>query len=312
MLIYSLRRLLEAIPVLLGVTVLTFLILHLAPGDPAQLIGGPTATAQEIANIRQRLQLDRPLYVQYGTFLWRLLHANLGESIQRRETVLSMLEVRLPNTAVLAVTSMLVTLLGIPLGVMAATRPNSVSDLLLMNVSLLGVSIPNFWLGILLIIWFSVDLGWFPVAGYHHPLLTLAGLESMVLPAITLGTGGMALVARLTRSGMLDVLGQDYVRTARAKGLPERAVLFRHALRNTMIPVVTVLGLNFGALLGGAVVTESVFAINGVGRLAVDSILARDYAVVQGSVVLIATTFVLVNLLVDLSYALLNPTIRYA
>ena len=311
MLIYSLRRLLEAIPVLLGVTVLTFLILHLAPGDPAQLIGGPTATAQEIANIRQRLHLDRPLYVQYGTFLWDLVHGNLGESIQRRETVLSMLEVRLPNTAMLAVTSMLVTLVGIPLGVLAATRPNSWLDLLLMNVSLLGVSIPNFWLGILLIIWFSVGLGWFPVAGYHHPFLSLDGLKSLVLPAITLGTGGLALVARLTRSGMLDVMGQDYIRTARAKGLPERGVLFRHALRNTMIPVITVLGLNFGALLGGAVVTESVFAINGVGRLAVDSILARDYAVVQGSVVLIATTFVLVNLLVDLSYALLNPTIRY-
>ncbi len=311
MLLYSFRRLLEAIPVLLGVTVLTFLILHLAPGDPAQLIGGPTATAQEIANIRQRLHLDRPLYVQYGTFVWNLAHGNLGESIQRGESVRSMLAVRLPNTAVLAVTSMLVTLLGIPLGVMAATRPNSLTDLLLMNVSLLGVSVPNFWLGILLIIWFSVDLGWFPVAGYHHPFLTLAGLKSLVLPAVTLGTGGMALVARLTRSGMLDVLGQDYIRTARAKGLPERGVLFRHALRNTMIPVVTVLGLNFGALLGGAVVTESVFAINGVGRLAVDSILARDYAVVQGSVVLIATTFVMVNLLVDLSYALLNPTIRY-
>lgn len=311
MLIYSLRRLLEAVPVLLGVTVLTFLILHLAPGDPAQLIGGPTATAQEIAAIRQRLNLDRPLYVQYGTFLWGLLHGDLGKSVQRRESVRSMLAVRLPNTAVLAITSMIVTLIGIPLGVMAATRPNSLTDLMLMNVSLLGVSVPNFWLGILLIIWFAVDLAWFPVAGYHRPFLSVDGLKSLVLPAVTLGTGGMALVARLTRSGMLDVLGQDYVRTARAKGLPERAVLFRHALRNTMIPVITVLGLNFGALLGGAVVTESVFAINGVGRLAVDSILARDYAVVQGSVVLIATTFVLVNLLVDLSYALLNPTIRY-
>ena len=312
MLIYTLRRLLEAIPVLLGVTVLTFLILHLAPGDPAELIGGPTATAQEIASIRSRLNLDRPLYVQYGTFLWDLARGDLGQSLQRRESVLSMLAVRLPNTAVLALTSMLVTLIGIPLGVMAATRPNSMTDLMLMNVSLLGVSIPNFWLGLLLIIWFAVDLGWFPVAGYHHPFLSAAGLESLVLPAVTLGTGGMALVARLTRSGMLDVLGQDYIRTARAKGLPERAVLFRHALRNTMIPVITVLGLNFGALLGGAVVTESVFAINGVGRLAVDSILARDYSVVQGSVVLIATTFVVVNLLVDLSYALLNPTIRYA
>jgi peptide/nickel transport system permease protein len=310
--IYALRRLLEAIPVLLGVTVLTFLILHLSPGDPAALIGGPTATAEEIANIRARLNLDRPLWEQYGTFLWDLIHGDLGQSVQRRESVRSMLAVRLPNTAMLAVASMLVTLLGIPLGVMAATKPNSLTDLALMNVSLLGVSVPNFWLGILFILWFSVDLGWFPAAGFTHPFWSLDGLRSLVLPSITLGTGGMALVARLTRSGMLDVLGQDYIRTARAKGMRERGVLFRHALRNTMIPVITVLGLNFGALLGGAVVTESVFAINGVGRLAVDSILARDYAVVQGSVVFIAATFVLVNLLVDLSYALLNPTIRYA
>ena len=312
MTIYALRRLLEAIPVLLGVTVLTFLILHLSPGDPAALIGGPTATAEEIANIRARLNLDRPLWEQYGTFLWDLVHGDLGQSVQRRESVRSMLAVRLPNTAMLAVASMLVTLLGIPLGVMAATKPNSLTDLALMNVSLLGVSVPNFWLGILFILWFSVDLGWFPAAGFTHPFWSLDGLRSLVLPSVTLGTGGMALVARLTRSGMLDVLGQDYIRTARAKGMRERGVLFRHALRNTMIPVITVLGLNFGALLGGAVVTESVFAINGVGRLAVDSILARDYAVVQGSVVFIAATFVLVNLLVDLSYALLNPTIRYA
>lgn len=309
---YTVRRVLELIPILIGVSFLTFMMLHLSPGDPATLIGGPTASAEEIASIRQRLNLDEPLLRQYGTFLLNLSRGDLGESVQRREKVWDMIAARLPNTAVLAVTSLLVTLLGIPLGVWAATRPNSITDLALMNVSLLGVSIPNFWLGIMLIIYFSVDLAWFPAAGYARPFWSAEGLKSLVLPAITLGTAGTALIARLTRAGMLEILGQDYVRTARAKGLSERRVLFRHALRNTMIPVLTVLGLNFGALLGGAVVTESVFAINGVGRLAVDSILSRDYAIVQGTVVLIATIFVLVNLLVDLLYALVNPRIRYA
>lgn len=296
---------------MVGVTFLTFLMLHLSPGDPATLIGGPTASAAEIASIRQRLNLDEPLFSQYGTFLLNLAQGDLGESVQRREKVWDMIAVRLPNTTVLAVSSLLVTLLGIPLGVWAATKPNSVTDFTLMNLSLLGVSVPNFWLGIILIIYFSVDLAWFPAAGYTRPYWSLAGLKSLVLPALTLGTAGMALIARLTRAGMLEVLGQDYVRTARAKGVSERRVLFRHALRNTMIPVLTVLGLNFGALLGGAVVTESVFAINGVGRLAVDSILSRDYAIVQGTVVFIATIFVATNLLVDLLYALINPRIRY-
>lgn len=308
---YTLRRLLETIPILLGVTLLTFLILHLSPGDPAVLIGGPTASSEEIANIRRRLNLDRPLHEQYLTFLAGLTRGDLGESIQRRESVADMLAVRLPNTLALAVASMIVTLLGVVLGVIAATKQNSITDFALMNVSLVGLSIPNFWLGLMLIIWFSVDLRWFPAAGLVQPYWSLDGLRALTLPALTLGTAGMALVARLTRSGMLEVLQQDYVRTARAKGLPQRVVTYRHALRNTLIPVVTILGLNFGYLLGGAVVTETVFAINGIGRLTVDAILARDYAVVQGCVVFIATMFVLVNLLVDLSYALLNPQLRY-
>lgn len=299
------------IPILLGVTFLTFLILHLAPGDAATIIGGPTASPEDIVNIRQRLDLDEPLYEQYFTFLSNLLQLDLGESLQRRQAVWDMIQVRVPNTAVLAVTSLLVTLIGIPLGVVAAVRQNSIYDLLLMNVSLVGVSVPSFWLGLLLIMWLSVGLGWFPVAGFVTPYWSWEGLKSLVLPAITLGAGGMALVARLTRSGMLEVLGQDYVRTARAKGLLNQRVIYHHALRNTLIPVVTVLGLNFGYLLGGSVVTESVFAINGIGRLAVASILSRDYAVVQGCVVVIAITFVVVNLLVDLTYGFLNPQIRY-
>ncbi len=308
---YALRRLVETIPILLGVTLLTFLILHLAPGDPAVLIGGPTATAEEIANIRARLDLDRPLPEQYLTFVAGLLRGDLGQSVQRRVSVREMIAVRLPNTLFLATASMVVTLFGVVLGVLAATKQNTATDLGLMTVSLLGVSIPNFWLGLMLIIWFSVDLRWFPAAGLAQPLLSAEGLQSVVLPALTLGAGGMALVARLTRSGMLEVLQQDYIRTARAKGLNERSVTYRHALRNTLIPVVTILGLNFGYLLGGAVVTETVFAINGIGRLTVDAILARDYAVVQGCVVFIAAMFVFVNLLVDLSYALLNPQLRY-
>ncbi|SRR5690625_509583 len=311
MLQYTLRRLLEMVPVLFGVTVLTFLILHLAPGDPAVLIGGPTASAQDIENIRIRMGLDRPLYEQFFTYIAGLLQGDLGESLQRREAVSQMIAVRLPNTIFLAIASMVVTLIGVPLGVAAAVRRNGPVDLLLMNLSLAGVSIPNFWLGLLLIVFFAVDLQWLPAAGLAQPWWSVEGLRSVVLPAITLGTAGMALVARLTRSGMLEVLNNDYVRTARAKGLAERRVVYRHALRNTLIPVVTVLGLNFGALLGGAVVTETVFAINGIGRLTVDSILSRDYAVVQGCVIFIATMFVLVNLLVDLVYALLSPQLRY-
>jgi peptide/nickel transport system permease protein len=309
---YTIRRLLETIPILLGVTLLTFLILPLSPGDPATLIGGPTASAEEIAAIRARLNLDRPLPEQYLTFLSGLVRGDLGESIQRRESVREMIAVRLPNTLALAVASMIVTIFGVVLGVLAATKQNSFLDFSLMNLSLVGVSIPNFWLGLMLIIWFSVDLRWFPAAGLVQPYWSWEGLQALVLPALTLGTAGMALVARLTRSGMLEVLQQDYVRTAKAKGLAPRAVTYRHALRNTLIPVVTILGLNFGYLLGGAVVTETVFAINGIGRLTVDAILARDYAVVQGCVVFIASAFVFVNLLVDLSYAVLNPKLRYA
>ncbi len=309
---YTLRRLLEAVPILLGVSLLTFLILHLTPGDPAVLIGGPTASATDIANIRERLNLDRPLPAQYLTYLAGLLQGDLGESLQRREGVLSMILVRLPNTAQLAVAGLLVTLLGIPLGVLAATKRDTLTDLAVSNLALVGLSIPNFWLGLMLIVWFSVDLRWFPAAGLAQPWWSVEGLRSLVLPALTLGTGGLALIARLTRSGMLEVLGEEYVRTATAKGLPRRLVIYRHALKNALIPVVTVLGLNFGYLLGGAVVTETVFAINGIGRLAVDSILSRDYAVVQGCVIFIATTFVLVNLLTDLSYALLDPQIRYS
>ena len=309
---YTLRRLLEAVPILLGVSLLTFLILHLTPGDPAVLIGGPTASATDIANIRERLNLDRPLPTQYLTYLAGLLQGDLGESLQRREGVLSMILVRLPNTAQLAIAGLLVTLLGIPLGVLAATKRDTLTDLAVSNLALVGLSIPNFWLGLMLIVWFSVDLRWFPAAGLAQPWWSLEGLRSLVLPALTLGTGGLALIARLTRSGMLEVLGEEYVRTATAKGLPRRLVIYRHALKNALIPVVTVLGLNFGYLLGGAVVTETVFAINGIGRLAVDSILSRDYAVVQGCVIFIATTFVLVNLLTDLSYALLDPQIRYS
>lgn len=311
MLTYTLRRLLEAVPILLGVSLLTFLILHLTPGDPATLIGGPTASAEDLANIRARLNLDRPLPEQYFTYLGGLLQGDLGESLQRRESVLDMILVRLPNTAQLAVAGLIVTLIGIPLGVIAATNQNTFTDLAVTNLALVGLSVPNFWLGLLLIVWFSVDLRWFPAAGLVQPWWSAAGLQSLVLPAITLGVGGLALIARLTRSGMLEVLGQEYVRTATAKGLPRRLVVYRHALKNALIPVITVLGLNFGYLLGGAVVTESVFAINGVGRLAVDSILSRDYAVVQGCVIFIASTFVLVNLLVDLSYALIDPQIRY-
>ena len=222
-----------------------------------------------------------------------------------------MILTRLPNTVQLAVASLIVTLIGIPLGVIAATNRNTLTDLAVTNLALVGLSVPNFWLGLLLIVWFSVDLRWFPAAGLAQPGGVLPDFSHWSSPPSPSESGGLALIARLTRSGMLEVLGQEYVRTATAKGLARRRVVYGHALKNALIPVITVLVLNFGYLLGGAVVTESVFAINGVGRLAVDSILSRDYAVVQGCVIFIASTFVLVNLLVDLSYALLDPQISY-
>jgi peptide/nickel transport system permease protein len=302
---YLLRRILIALPTLLGVVVLVFLMVRLAPGDPAVLLAGEFATPETLEAIRARYGLDRSLPEQFLIYLEALLRGDLGESARSRRPVLEELKTYFPNTLELASAAILVAVLtGIPLGVLAALRPGSGLDLSVMVLALLGVSMPVFWFGLLAILIFSVGLGWFPVAGKG----TLAHL---VLPAITLGINATALLARMTRGTLLEVLSQDYIRTARAKGLAERVVIFKHALRNALIPVVTVVGLEFGTLLSGAVITETIFAWPGLGQLLVGSILARDYPVVQGAVLLVAITFVLINLLVDLLYATIDPRVRY-
>jgi len=302
---YFLRRILIALPTLLGVVVLVFLMVRLAPGDPAVLLAGEFATPETLEAIRARYGLDRSLPEQFFIYMGALLRGDLGESARSRRPVLEELKTYFPNTLELALAAILVAVLtGIPLGILAALRPGSGLDLSVMVLALLGVSMPVFWFGLLAILIFSVELGWFPVAGKG----TLAHL---VLPAITLGINATALLARMTRGTLLEVLSQDYIRTARAKGLAERVVIFKHALRNALIPVITVVGLEFGTLLSGAVITETIFAWPGLGQLLVGSILARDYPVVQGAVLLVATSFVLINLLVDLLYAAIDPRVRY-
>ncbi|GIW31219.1 MAG: peptide ABC transporter permease [Meiothermus sp.] len=302
---YVLRRLLTVIPTLLGVLLAVFLMVRLAPGDPAQLLAGEFATPETLADIRQRFGLDQPWYTQLGLYTLNVLRGDLGESVRTRKPVTYELSQYFPNTLRLTLGAMLVALLiGIPAGIIAAIRPGTIFDLLAMLGALIGVSMPVFWFGLMAILIFSVQLGWFPVAG-------TGTLHHLILPAITLGIGTAAILARMTRSAMLEVLSQDYIRTARAKGVAGRVVIFKHALRNALIPVVTIAGLQFGGLLEGAVITETVFAWPGIGQLLVGSILARDYPVVQGAVLLIAVAFILINLIVDLLYGAIDPRIRY-
>ncbi|NMB46669.1 MAG: ABC transporter permease [Firmicutes bacterium] len=312
MLAYIQRRLLMLIPVLLGISVVVFLVMHIAPGDPAEILAGPMASASDIAALRAKLGLDDPVWVQYWRFMKGILKGDLGTSIQSGEPVREMLATRFPNTLALAVASMIVaTVLGLTAGIISAVNKGSMFDSLSMIVALLGISLPSFWIGLMLMLVFAVRLRWLPVAGYSGQWWTVEGIRQLILPAVTLGIGTSALIARITRSSMLEIMKEDYVRTARAKGLGQFVTIGKHVLRNAFIPVSTVMGLNFGGLLGGTVITESVFAINGVGRLMVRAITSRDFPVVQGAVFLVATTFVFVNLLVDIAYALLDPRIRY-
>lgn len=305
MLSYIVRRLLLAIPVLLGVVTLVFLALRLIPGDPALIMAGEAAPPEAVERIRKEFGLDRSLVAQYCVFLGHLFRGHLGYSIRTRRPVAIEIWERFPATLQLTLASMLLAaVFGVAAGVISAARQYSIADYASMMGALFGISVPVFWLGLMLMWFFSVQLRWFPVGGRGT-------LQHLVLPAITLSTGSLALIARMTRSSMLEALRQDYVRTARAKGLRELWVQMRHALRNALIPVVTIVGLQFGGLLGGAVITETVFNWPGVGRLTVDSILARDYPVVQGAVILVAVIFVLLNLSVDLLYAFIDPRIRY-
>jgi peptide/nickel transport system permease protein len=311
---YVVRRLLALVPVLLIVATTGFFLIYLTPGDPAAVMLGPDATTDDLENLRRIMGLDEPLVVQLARWYGRTLRGDLGYSIFLQRPVLQAIAERLEPTTLLTALALLVAVaLGIPAGVVAAVRRNTWLDQLSMGVALLGVSIPGFWLGLNLILLFSVYLGAFPVAGYVPIAESPSGaLRSLVLPAITLGIGAAALIARMTRSSMLEVLGQDYVRTARAKGNRERRVIFGHALRNAMIPTITVIGLALGGLLSGAIVTETVFALPGVGRLVISSVLRRDYPVVQGVLMFIAAVYVLVNLLIDVLYLYLDPRVKYA
>lgn len=303
MFVYIVRRLLQMIPVLLGVILVVFLIMQMVPGDPAVLLAGEGASAETIANIRTQLGLDQPVMIQYVHYVMDVASGDLGTSLRSNLPVLEEIMTRLPATIELALASILVTIvLGMIAGIISATRQYSAADITIMIIALLGVSLPSFWLGLSLIYYFSVKLHLFPVAGWGT-------WKHIVLPAITLGTGGAAIVARMTRSSMLDVVRQDYIRTAKAKGLHEQVIIYKHALKNALIPIITVVGLQFGFLLGGTVLVESVFAINGLGRLIVDAIRMRDLPVVQGGVLVASIIFVFVNLLVDMLYRTFNKRI---
>ena len=304
MLSYLTQRLAGALLVVFGVISIVFLLIHLIPGDPVEIMLGEAASAVDRAALRTALGLDQPLLLQFSHYLQGLLQFDLGSSLQSRRPVTELLLERLPATLQLAGVTFAVTLaLALPLGVLAAVRRGSPWDGGAMAFSMLGVSIPNFWLGPLLILVFSLWLGWFPVSGRE-------GAGSVVLPALTLGTGLAAVLSRMVRSGMLEVLGEEYIRTARAKGLPPHQVILHHGLRNALLPVITLLGLQLGALLAGAVITETVFSWPGIGLLTIEAIQSRDYPVVQSCVLLISVGYVLVNLLTDIAYAWADPRIR--
>ena len=304
MLRYLVRRILLTIPVLLGVATLVFSLIHLVPGDPAQAMLGDGASAQDIAELRKNLGLDRPLLEQYLTFLRHAVAGDLGQSFRTGQPVTTMIVERIPATAELAIAAMIVAILiAIPLGVVAAVWRGTAADYGAMTFALAGVSIPNFWLGPLLAIVFAVELGWLPVSGRG----TLAHL---VLPAISLGLALAAILARMTRASLLDELRELYVRAARARGVSRTVAVTGHALRNSMVPLLTIVALQFGAVLTGAVITETIFAWPGIGRLLIQSIGFRDYPMVQGCILLIAVTYVTVNLITDLMYGVLDPRIR--
>ena len=304
MLSYFMQRLTGACLVVLGVVSIVFLLIHLVPGDPVEIMLGESASAADRQALRSTLGLDRPVAVQYLHYLRDLLQLDLGTSIHHRQPVTDLLAARVPPTALLAGVSLLFAIaLALPLGIIAAIRRNTLWDTGAMGFSLLGVSIPNFWLGPLLILVFSLWLGWLPVSGQ-------GGVAAVVLPALTLGTGLAAVLSRMVRSSMLEVLAEDYLRTARAKGMPPHRIILHHALRNALLPVITLIGLQLGALLAGAVITETVFSWPGIGLLTIESIQTRDYPVVQACVLLISMTYVTVNLLTDLAYAWIDPRIR--
>ena len=311
---FFLRRLVSLLPTLVFVSMLIFGLQQLLPGDPAQILAGEDQSPELIAHLRDKMHLDEALPVRYFYWVKGVVHGDLGESARTQQPVLELILQKLPVTAELAFLSMLVGLVvSIPAGIISAVRPGTLWDYGANAFALSGLSVPHFWLGILMILFFSVELGWLPASGYVSPFENLrANLAAMVMPAFVLGTGISAVLMRHTRSSMMQVLSLDYVRTARAKGLSERVVVLKHALRNALTPVITLGALELGTLLSGAVLTEQVFTIPGFGKLIIDAVFNRDYAVVQGVVLVTATAYILLNLMADIAYFVFNPRLRHA
>ncbi|WP_400164453.1 nickel ABC transporter permease [Brevibacillus sp. TJ4] len=301
---YIVKRLLQMIPTLFGVSVLVFVLVHSVPGDPARMIAGPEASMEDVELVRERLGLNQPLYIQYFDYVTNLLAGDLGTSLRSGRPVAEEIMTRFPTTVTLTLMSVVIlVIVGLFAGIFSATKPNSLRDNATMMFALFGISMPVFWLGLMLILLFS----------YYIPLLPSGGnggLQHFVLPALALGLSSSAILARLTRSSVLEVIHQDFVRTARAKGVKEKFVIYKHTLKNALIPIITIIGLEFGHLLGGAVLTETVFSMNGLGRFLIQSIQFRDYPAVQGCVLFIATVFVVVNIVVDVAYGLVDPRVR--
>ena len=331
MLAHIIRRILLLFPTLLGISIIIFLMMHITPGDPAELLLGERATEPALEALREHLGLNEPLYIQYGMFLKRLMKGDLGETIWTRQKVWVEVKQRFPATIELSIAAMLISsLLGVTLGIISATKQYSLFDYLSMLGALVGVSMPIFWLGLVLMLIFSLNLGWFPMSGRLGVGIELDTITNfyildalltknwvalkdvlwhLTMPAFTLSTIPIAIVARMTRSSMLEVLRQDYIKTAKAKGLSPGIVIMKHALRNALIPVITVIGLMFGILMAGAILTETIFAWPGVGKWLYDAVLQRDYMVIQGGTLFVAAIFVIINLVVDILYAVINPKI---
>ena len=302
---FFLNKLLFTFPTIFGVVTLVFLIIHLIPGDPVEIMLGETATLTDKAKLRADLGLDLPISVQYFRFITNLVQGDFGMSFHFRQPAFDLIIKRLPATIELSLGALVVALMiSVPLGILSAAKQYSFIDQTSLFVALLGVSMPNFWLGPLLIIIFSINLGWLPVSGRGD-------ITHLLLPAITLGSSMAAILTRMIRSSLLDILKEEYIKTARAKGLPEQIILFKHALRNALLPVVTILGLQFGSLLAGSIITETIFSWPGIGRLTIQAIISRDYALVQGCVMIIALGYVFINLLTDLLYVWIDPRIKY-
>lgn len=310
---YIIRRILATIPVMAVVGIFVFLLLHLTPGDPAAIIAGDYASPEDIKRIRAKLGLDRPIYIQFGTWVWQLMQGDLGISIFSDLPVSHLIAQRIEPTLALSIfTIIMAVLFAVPLGVLAAWRAGTLIDRLSMVVAVFGFSVPVFVIGYLLMYVFAIELKWFPVQGYvSYRDGVIPFLRSITLPSVALALLYSALIARITRASVLEVLTEDYIRTARAKGLASNVVLMRHALKNAAVPIVTIIGIGIALLIGGVVVTESVFNIPGLGRLTVDSILRRDYPIIQGIILLFAGVYVFINLLVDIAYTFLDPRIRY-